>query len=144
MAGINSDLNSESESAGMISSINITPFVDVMLVLLIIFMITAPALMKEVIDIRLPKTASGDGQIIQTLGVAINKDGNILLNGQITDDEGLKSAVKSALAQAQDAQAIISADVEVSYGRVVKVMDLLKSSGLEKFAIQVERETKTE
>lgn len=123
------------------SSINITPFVDVVLVLLIIFMITAPALVKEVMDIRLPKTASGDGQVMQTLGVAINKDGNILLNGQITDEDGLKKAVKDTLAIAEDAQAIISADVNVNYGRVVKVMDLLKTAGLEKFAVQVERET---
>lgn len=141
MAGMNSDLNGDSENSSVITGINITPFVDVVLVLLIIFMITAPALVKEVMDIRLPKTSSGDGQVMQTLGVAINKDGNILLNGQITDEEGLKTAVKATLAQAQDAQAIISADTEVNYGRVVKVMDLLKSSGLEKFAVQVERET---
>lgn len=141
MAGMNSDLNGDSENATIISSINITPFVDVVLVLLIIFMITAPALVKEVMDIRLPKTSTGDGQVMQTLGVAINKDGNILLNGQITDEEGLKSFVKATLAQAQDAQAIISADTEVNYGRVVKVIDLLKSSGLEKFAVQVERES---
>lgn len=142
MAGASFDLNGDSESSNVITGINITPFVDVVLVLLIIFMITAPALVKEVMDIRLPKTSTGDGQVMQTLGVAINKDGNILLNGQITDEEGLKAAVKSTLAQAQDAQAIISADTEVSYGRVVKVMDLLKSSGLEKFAVQIEREIK--
>ncbi len=141
MAGASQDFNSDAEATTIMSSINITPFVDVVLVLLIIFMITAPALVKEVMDIRLPKTATGDGQVMQTLGVAINKDGNILLNGQITDEEGLKSAIKSTLAQSQDAQAIISADVDVKYGRVVKVMDLLKSSGLEKFAVQIERET---
>ncbi len=142
MAGSSQDFNSDSEATNVISAINITPFVDVVLVLLIIFMITAPALMKEVLEIRLPKTSSGDGKVMQTLGVAINKDGNILLNGQITDDEGLKTAVSSTLAQSQDAQAIISADVDVSYGRVVKVIDLIKTAGLEKFAVQIERETK--
>jgi biopolymer transport protein ExbD len=142
MAGPSQDLNSDSEASSIMTSINITPFVDVVLVLLIIFMITAPALVKEVMDIRLPKTASGDGQVMQTLGVAINKDGNILLNGQITDDEGLKAAIKETLSKSQDAQAIISADVDVKYGRVVKVIDLLKSSGLEKFAVQIEREQK--
>jgi biopolymer transport protein ExbD len=140
MAAAPQDLSSDSEATTIMSSINITPFVDVVLVLLIIFMITAPALVKEVMDIRLPKTASGDGQVMQTLGVAINKDGNILLNGEITDEEVLKTTVKQTLAKSQDAQAIISADVDVSYGRVVKVIDLLKSSGLEKFAVQIERE----
>ncbi len=142
MASSNNDFSSDSEASTIMTGINITPFVDVMLVLLVIFMITAPALVKEVMDIRLPKTASSDGQIMQTLGVAINKDGNILLNGQITDEENLKKSIQETLAKSQDAQAIISADVDVSYGRVVKVIDLLKSSGLEKFAVQIEREQK--
>ncbi len=122
------------------ASINVTPFVDVVLVLLVIFMITAPALVKDIIDIKLPKTNSGDGKIMQTLGVAVNRDGNILLNGVLTDDEGLKTAAVEAVKQNSDSQAIISADVDVPYGRVVKVIDLLKTSGLEKFAVQIEQE----
>lgn len=123
-----------------ISDINITPFVDVVLVLLVIFMITAPALMKDIIDLKLPKTETSDGKIMQTLGVAINRDGNILLNGQITDDAGLVAATKESLAINPQTQAIISADVEVVYGRVVKVIDLLKSVGLDKFAVQIEKQ----
>ena len=123
-----------------ISDINITPFVDVVLVLLVIFMITAPALMKDIIDLKLPKTETSDGKIMQTLGVAINRDGNILLNGQITDDAGLVAATKESLAINPQTQAIISADVDVVYGRVVKVIDLLKSVGLDKFAIQIEKQ----
>ena len=111
MAGASEDLNSESEATTVMSSINITPFVDVMLVLLIIFMITAPALVKEVMDIRLPKTSSGDGQVMQTLGVAINKDGNILLNGQITDEEGLKKSIGETLAKSHNTQTIINTNI---------------------------------
>ncbi|MES2803146.1 MAG: biopolymer transporter ExbD [Bdellovibrionota bacterium] len=141
MAGASQDHNSEnSDTSGIISSINITPFVDVVLVLLVIFMVTAPALVTEVIDIKLPKTASGDGQVMQTLGVAINRDGNILLNGQITDEQNLKIFIEKTLASSVEAQAIVSADVDVAYGKVVKVIDLLKSSGLDKFALQIERE----
>ncbi len=135
------DLNNDSEDSNF-SSINVTPFVDVVLVLLVIFMITAPVLVKDVINIKLPKTSSGDGQIMQTLGVAINRDGNILLNGTITDDEGLTTAAVAALKLSREAQAIISADVDVQYGRVVKVIDLLKTAGLEKFAVQIEQEKK--
>ena len=72
----------------------------------------------------------------------MNRDGNILLNGVLTDDEGLKNAAAEALKQSPEAQAIISADVDVAYGRVVKVIDLLKTSGLEKFAVQIEQEKK--
>jgi biopolymer transport protein ExbD len=137
MAGLT---DNSSEDSGMISAINITPFVDVVLVLLVIFMITAPMLVKDILELRLPKTASGDGQATQTLGVAVNRDGNILLNGQISDDENLKKAAEAALAQNPDSQAIIAADTEVAYGRVVRVIDILKTAGLNRFAVQIERE----
>lgn len=137
MAGL--DTNS-SDDSGLMSSINITPFVDVVLVLLVIFMVTAPMLMKDILELNLPKTKSGDGQVVETMGVAINKDGNILLNGQITDDAGIVAAVKTALEKNSETQAIISADQEVIYGRVVKVIDLLKSNGLNKFAVQIQKE----
>ncbi len=137
MAGPIQDNDSEESD---ISDINITPFVDVVLVLLVIFMITAPAIMKDVINLRLPKTETSDGKIMQTLGVAINRDGNILLNGQITDDAGLATATKESLAIDPLTQAVITADVEVVYGRVVKVIDLMKSVGLEKFAVQIEKQ----
>jgi biopolymer transport protein ExbD len=132
----------ENEDAGIISSINITPFVDVVLVLLVIFMVTAPMLVKDILEIKLPKTLSSDGKMLQTLGVAVNKDGNILLNGNITDEDGLRLAAKEALSKDAESQAIISADVTAAYGKVVKVIDILKSNGIEKFAVQIEREEK--
>lgn len=138
MAGL--DLNSDSEESSFVSAINITPFVDVVLVLLVIFMITAPMLVKDVLELKLPKTTTGDGQVVQTLGVAVNREGNILLNGQITDEEGLKKAALETLAKNPEAQAIVAADVEVAYGKVVKVIDLLKQVGLNRFAVQIERE----
>lgn len=137
------DFNNEQEDSGF-ASINVTPFVDVVLVLLVIFMITAPALVKDIINLNLPKTETGDGQQTVTLGVAINRDGNILINGQLTDDEGLKQAALKALTESAEAQAIISADVDVAYGRVVKAIDLLKSQGLNRFAVQIEQQNKNQ
>ncbi len=137
MAGSIQDGDAEDND---ISDINITPFVDVVLVLLVIFMITAPTIMKDVINLKLPKTETSDGKIVQTLGVAINRDGNILLDGKITDDAGLAAATKESLAINPQTQAVITADVEVVYGRVVKVIDLMKSVGLEKFAVQIEKQ----
>ncbi len=140
MAGAVPD--SSSEDSGIISSINITPFVDVVLVLLVIFMVTAPMLVKDILEIKLPKTLTGDGKMMQTLGVAVNKDGNILLNGQITDEEGLRVAAQEALGKDPESQAIISADVEAAYGKVVRVIDILKTNGVERFAVQIEKEEK--
>ncbi len=133
--------DSDSDEQNDISEINVTPFVDVVLVLLVIFMITAPAIMKDVINLKLPKTETSDGKIVQTLGVAINRDGNILLNGVITDDDGLKAQARESLQLDPETQAVISADMAVEYGRVVRVIDLLKSIGLEKFAVQIEKQT---
>lgn len=138
MAAIDSQV--ESDNGGLVSAINITPFVDVVLVLLVIFIVTAPMLVKDVLELKLPKTQTGDGQMMQTLGVAINQSGSILLNGQIIDDESLKQAAAQALAKNSQAQAIIAADESVIYGRVVKVIDLLKQAGLNRFAVQIQRE----
>jgi biopolymer transport protein ExbD len=140
VAGASFDSSDDHETTSVIAAINITPFVDVVLVLLVIFMVTAPALVKEVMEIHLPKTASGDGQVIQTFGVAVNREGHILLNGVLIDDEVLRFKIKEALAQSKDLQAIISADTDVAYGRVVKVIDLLKTAGLVKFAVQIEHD----
>jgi biopolymer transport protein ExbD len=123
----------------LISQINVTPFVDVVLVLLVIFMVTAPIIAKDMMNVRLPKTESGDGKGISTLGVSVNREGQILLNGVPVTEEALSSEVKKALVENKEAQAIIAGDVETQYGNIVRVIDIIKSAGLNKFAIQVER-----
>lgn len=132
--------DSDSDDSGEISAINITPFVDVVLVLLVIFIVTAPMLVKDLLEIRLPKTTTGDGKMMETLGIAINKNGNILLNGTLIDEVQLEERTLETLKIDSDAQAIIAADTEVPYGKVVRVIDLLKKNGLNKFAVQIERE----
>jgi biopolymer transport protein ExbD len=137
-------LDPAQDESGLMSSINITPFVDVTLVLLIIFIVTAPMLVKDVLDLRLPKTSVSDGQAAQTLGLAINRDGNFLLNGTLADEDTLKTAVEAALVSNPAVQGIIAADLEVPYGRVVKLIEILKLAGLERFAVQIEKsESKT-
>lgn len=128
------------EESTVISSINITPFVDVVLVLLVIFIVTAPMMMRDSIGLQLPKTINGDGEARETIGVSINAQGSIIAGGKAVDDSGLQTLARDALAKNPEVQAVIAADINVVYGRVARVIDLLKSSGLEKFAIQVERE----
>ena len=135
------DLSSTSASDDIIpmSAINVTPFVDVVLVLLVIFMVTAPVLMKDSIGIHLPKAASADQKAPPSLGVAVTKQGQILLNGELVSPETLSIQVKQALAADPDARAIISADEDARHGDVVKAIDLVKSAGMEHFAIQIEK-----
>ena len=125
----------------LMSSINVTPFVDVVLVLLVIFMVTAPMLVKEILELNLPKSKVSDGKVSQTLGLAVNKQGNFLLNGKLIDEISLASEISLAVRSTPDIQGIIAADHDVIYGRVVKLIEILKSSGLNKFAVQIEKTT---
>jgi biopolymer transport protein ExbD len=137
------DLNQsgDDEGAGPIAAINVTPFVDVVLVLLVIFMVTAPLIMKDVIGIRLPRAAAGDGRKVTTLGVAINRNGTVLLNGTIVGRQEVAAEVKRAMAGNPEVQAVISADRETRHGDVVRAIDWIRSAGLSRFAVQIERET---
>ena len=134
-------MNSKNESQGIgeINDINITPFVDVMLVLLVIFMVTAPMMMKDVLNIQLPKTSSSDSQTMSTIGIAITKQGQILYNGELITDELLVARMQDAHKQNANTQVVITADQEAIHRDFVKVIDLVKAQGIENFAIQVER-----
>lgn len=123
----------------LISEINVTPFVDVVLVLLVIFIVTAPALVKDTLGIKLPKSSQADGKTAQTLGLAVTKQGQILVNGEVSTPEAVAVRVKEALARNPDAQAIITADRDARHGDVVRAIDLVKSAGLSKFALQIEK-----
>lgn len=130
----------DSEFSSPVSAINVTPFVDVTLVLLVIFLVTAPMMMKETMNIRLPKTATSDGKKVSTLSVVVTRGGNILLNGVMAGETEVKMAVVDALKDNPETQAVISADQEALHKDLVKALDWIKAAGLNKFAIQVERE----
>ncbi|MBC7385611.1 MAG: biopolymer transporter ExbD [Cryobacterium sp.] len=134
------NLPSASDEDSLISDINITPFVDVVLVLLVIFIVTAPALVKDTIGLKLPKAASADGSAVETLGIAVTRQGQILLNGVMATEENVRDAVKLALSKNPDAQAIIAADGESRHADVVRAIDLIKRSGMNRFALQIEKE----
>ena len=124
----------------MIAGINVTPLVDITLVLLIVFMVTATYIVKETIEVELPRAASGGETVGTTLTLVLDKDGKLFLDGApITADEA-RVAVRAAVAQDKDAKAIIGADRSVSHGQVVEVIDLVKTEGLTKFAIHIEKD----
>jgi len=124
----------------MIASINVTPLVDITLVLLIIFMVTATYIVKDAIAVDLPRAASGGETVAPTLAFVLDRDGRLYLDGALTTAESAREAVRAALAKSPEARALISADRAVSHGRVVEVIDLAKREGLTRFAIDVERE----
>lgn len=126
----------------VLSQINVTPFVDVMLVLLVVFIATAPILLKETVAIRLPKARTTDGASVktQTLGVAVSAQGDILLDGRVVSEEELARNIRERMSVTPDLQAIIAADENSRHADLVRVLGWIKSAGLEKFALQVKRE----
>ena len=132
--------SSSDDTSEPISSINVTPFVDVVLVLLVIFMVTAPLLMQDSFGINLPKASSSDKKLSTKLGVAITRQGQILLNGEFASPELITSRVRQALAADPETQALISADADARHADVVRAIDLIKTAGLTHFAIQIDRQ----
>lgn len=125
---------SESDS---IDDINITPFVDVVLVLLVIFMVTAPMMVKETMNIKLPKAKSTEKAKLKTFSVAISKTGQILLDGELVDNTLLYDRALKLKAQYPEIQLIISADKESLHGDTISVLDQVKEAGITNFAFQI-------
>lgn len=129
----------DKESGSVMSDINVTPLVDVMLVLLIVFMITMPVLTQS-IPIELP-TASVEKQTEpkNIVRIAINPTGTYIGDKMVNEEE-LKTAFQTQFEQDKDAVIAISADVAVEYRHVVKVLELAQNAGLKKigFVTQVE------
>jgi biopolymer transport protein TolR len=111
------------------SEINVTPFVDVMLVLLIVFMVTAPLLTVGV-PVDLPKTrAPALGQDKEPLSVTVSRDGKIYLQKEVVTEEGLVPKLQAISQNGYDQRIFVRGDKTVDYGRVMVVMGLLASAG---------------
>jgi biopolymer transport protein ExbD len=130
---------SSDEELPAISEINVTPFVDVVLVLLVIFMVTAPMLVREQMNVNLPKAESGEKSASEQIAIVVDKEGTIQIQKKLVTFEQIDSEIKLLLQSNPNAQAVISADQESKHGDVVRVMDMVKKAGLTRFAIQIER-----
>jgi len=120
-----------------ITGINVTPLVDITLVLLIVFMVTASYIVKASIEVDLPRAAAGGELTGETLSFVIDRDGKLYLDGQPVERSAAREAVRSAVTRSADARAVIGADRTVAHGEVVSLIDLVKGEGLAKFAIQI-------
>ena len=123
---------------GIITDINVTPLVDIMLVLLIIFMLTANLIAKQAIEVELPRASQSTSLPPTTLAITLTRDGTLYLNGKATTPADLRAAVSAAVAKDPKTQAIVTGDKAVSHGRVVWVLDVVKSLGVSSFAIQID------
>ena len=124
----------------VISDINIVPFVDIVLVLLIIVMVTSTALVKASFEVKLPQAASGGQTVESTLNIVLTRDGLLYLNGEETSKADVIGYINIELPKNPKMQAVISADQDVNYGKVVGLIDLVKQNGIDSFALNIERD----
>jgi biopolymer transport protein TolR len=123
-----------------ITGINVTPLVDIVLVLLIIFMVTANFIVRETVEVDLPRAANGGETVQGLLNVVIDKEGKLFLDGAELGEEELSRKVSEAVAKDKDSRAIISADQSLPYGRVMHLIDVVKGQGIAKFALNIQKD----
>ncbi len=122
-----------------ISEINMVPLIDIILVVLIIFMVTAPAMIKPSIEVNLPEAASADETTPSLLNVAISKEGLVMLNNEEVDEEGTKRIGKEEFERNAEVQAVVVADRDLPYWQIIQVIDWLKSTGIKNFAVTTDK-----
>ncbi len=128
---------SQNDDDEPITSINIIPLVDIVLVVLIIFMVTASYIVTPAIEVELPKATTGEPKANTLLSLVLTREGDLFLNNKKIDDAALRAYIRSNR-EGHDLEAIIAADASVSHGRVVALIDLVKSEGVRKFALNTE------
>ncbi|HEY5961998.1 MAG TPA: biopolymer transporter ExbD [Polyangiaceae bacterium] len=124
---------------GGIVGINVTPMVDVMLVLLVIMMVSAVYIVSQSLKVELPKTANSDEPAQTPLAVTITKEGAYLFNQKPIDEPRLVAELRQAKSKTKEPTLVVTADREAMHGDVIHVVDLAKSQGISKFAVNVER-----
>lgn len=123
----------------VLAEINVVPLVDIILVVLIIFMVTAPMIMNSSMSVNLPKAGAGDATAPSKLNILIASDGRLSLEGKIVDEMQIRQIAEEEVKKNPEVQAIISADREVHHGRVVSILDTVKLAGVKKFAISIDK-----
>lgn len=124
-----------------ITGINVTPLVDVMLVLLIVFMVTSTYIVQQSIQVQLPKADTGETTVkTKNLAFVMDKDGNLFMDGKPTSIANLTGQIEAIKAENPDVQlqALVAADKETQHGYVIQLIDTVRKLGITDLAINVE------
>lgn len=132
------EIGSRETRNGAMSQINVTPFVDVMLVLLIIFMVAAP-MMQQGVQVNLPKTqAKSLATDQETVVVSVDRSGRVFINSAETSHADLTAKLAAIFESRAKKEVFLKADTDVPYGEVVKTMAEIKSAGIERLGMMTE------
>jgi biopolymer transport protein ExbD len=123
------------EDDGTVTGINVTPMVDIMLVLLVVFMVTASFVSESILKINIPKTADAETSATPSLAVAINEKGEFFLKNVKQNPEGLKAGLAREVSFNPNVRVTLSADSKLPYQQVVDVLDIIKQAGVAHVAL---------
>lgn len=123
----------------LITGINITPMVDIMLVLLIIFMVTATTIVRGSIDMKLPKASTAEASSKSPVVVGVDKDGGYLVEGRPATEEEVIEYIQANVAKDPKVEAVVTGDERVSYGQVMTLINIVKKNGVVNFSAAVEK-----
>lgn len=123
---------------GGIVGINVTPFVDITLVLLIIMMVSSTYIVSQALKVELPKTATSDDSVARTYVVTIAAGGALAFNDAPVTVKSLETQLRAARAN-EDLNLVITADRRAYHEQVVEIIDTAKLAGVTKFAINIQR-----
>jgi biopolymer transport protein ExbD len=129
--------NRASDESDVIAYINVTPLVDVMLVLLVVLMVTAGYLVARSIPMDLPKAATGESAAT-TLAISIDQSGALFLDGASITEPTLRERLRQERTFDLDLRAVVAADGDLPHRTVVHVIDVLRQEGVTRFAINVQ------
>jgi biopolymer transport protein ExbD len=125
---------------GPITEINMTPFVDIVLVILIIFLLTATVMMPRTFSISLPKATQADKIEKTVVIISIDREGQVAINGVRVSQEQEFATVFASQVKDKEPQAVIAADKETRHGRIIEVIDRLKRLQVQRIGIEVEQQ----
>jgi len=121
-----------------ITGINVTPLVDITLVLLIIFMVTTKIVLNQTVPLDLPKAATGTSDVQTVFSIVLAADGRVVVDStEIPNDDAILGLARNAQTAHPELRAVIKADAAVTHGRVIHVLDLLKQAHVSKIAFGV-------
>jgi biopolymer transport protein ExbD len=119
-----------------ITNINVTPFVDILLVLLVVFMVTAKLIVARGVEIDKPKAATG-GAVESTLRVTVTKEGDLYINkDKFTDDTAAIAKLKELTAGVAKPKALINGSRSGAYGNVMRAIDVVQQAGIKGIALE--------
>lgn len=134
MAGLGNSFDDED----IISDINVTPLVDIALVLLIIFIATSAIIVRAAINVDLPRAATAEEILPEYVSILLDADGNLFLDGVETTDLALKQQLRVQVAQNPELRALIAAGTSVDYGEVMAIIDIVRIAGVAGFSLNVQ------